>query len=84
LSDVGRRTGVDGVNAGLTGPGTATPSIESRPNPPDEREGAAEGDACKGELEVKAATSRAEATMQARASAALKHRLPRGAMPITR
>jgi hypothetical protein len=82
---MGRRTGVDGVNAGLTGLGTATPSIESRPNPPDEREGAAEGDACEGELEAKAATSRAEATtMQARASAALKHRLPRGAMSITR
>jgi hypothetical protein len=45
FSDVGRRTGVDGANAGLNGAGTATPWIESRPNPPDEREFAAEGDA---------------------------------------
>jgi hypothetical protein len=47
---VGRRTGVDGANAGLTGAGTATPWIESRPNPADEREVAAEGDA-RGEWE---------------------------------
>src|SRR5688500_10773680 len=63
LSDVERRTGVDGVNAGSTGPGTATPSIDSKPSPPDEGEGAAEADPpVEEESQVNAATSKAEAT----------------------
>jgi hypothetical protein len=86
LSDAGRRTGVDGANAGLTGPGTATPWIMSRLNPPDEREGAAEADSCRdGEREVKAPTSRAEATStEAAASAAPRRRFPPGAMSTIR
>jgi hypothetical protein len=74
LSETGRRTGVDGTKAGLTGPGTATPWIESRPNLSDGREAAAEGDPCEeGEREVKAPTTRTEAmSTEATANAAMR------------
>ena len=80
LSDVERRMGVDGVNAGSTGRGTVTPSIDSKPSLPDEGEAAAEGDPpVEDECQVKAATS-----TDATTSPAPRRRLSRNAMSTTR